>query len=328
MRRIITLLAVVAFVFAANGCKKDKNVTVERTGLVNFIGGDVLLIGKDGKEAKAAVGNEVKQGMKIKTVGKKSFADIYFGENAVKVLGDTVVEVQVLVTNVGTNGEESTFYVEKGQFFSKVGQKLAKDDKYMVKSPTTTAGVRGTDFLISEEEGKANVAVLDGSVEVLNNSLAGKEPVVVNDKEEVDVLAGQDMVKKQLSEDRMRALAILLEIKAMREEIWNKMREQREEIRKAVEDQRQVNKEMLEKQREGDKALVEDQKRRDQEMIGNIKDETKAMGEAAKGLAKDQMADAKNVDKDASKDEAIRQKEAMKPTIEKMKIDKDQFKTK
>ncbi|MGV7930282.1 MAG: FecR domain-containing protein [Spirochaetota bacterium] len=328
MRRIITLLAVVAFVFATTGCKKDKNVTVERTGLVNFIGGDVLLIGKDGKEAKAAVGNEVKQGMKIKTVGKKSFADIYFGENAVKVLGDTVVEVQVLVTNVGTNGEESTFYVEKGQFFSKVGQKLAKDDKYMVKSPTTTAGVRGTDFLISEEEGKANVAVLDGSVEVLNNSLAGKEPVVVNDREEVDVLAGQDMVKKQLSEDRMRALAILLEIKAMREEIWNKMREQREEIRKAVEDQRQVNKEMLEKQREGDKALVEDQKRRDQEMIGNIKDETKAMGEAAKGLAKDQMADAKNVDKDASKDEAIRQKEAMKPTIEKMKIDKDQFKTK
>ncbi len=49
------------------------------------------------------------------------------------------------------------------------------------------------------------------------------------------MISGKDMVKKQLSEDRMRALAILLEIKAMREEIWNKMREQREEIRKAVE---------------------------------------------------------------------------------------------
>ena len=114
--------------------------------------------------------------MKIKTVGKKSTAEIYFGENAVKVLGDTVVEIKTLVTYVDTNTEESNFYVEKGQFFSKVTQKLAKGDVYNVTSPTTTAGVRGTDFLISEEEGKGNVAVLDGNVEVLNNSLTGAAP--------------------------------------------------------------------------------------------------------------------------------------------------------
>lgn len=346
MKRVLSAVIIFAFVFVVSGCKKEKPAPVERQGLVNFITGDVKLVSKDGTENKATIGDAVKQGMKIKTVGKKSTAEIYFGENAVKVLGDTVVEIKTLVTYVDTNTEESNFYVEKGQFFSKVTQKLAKGDVYNVTSPTTTAGVRGTDFLISEEEGKGNVAVLDGNVEVLNNSLTGAAPVVVSNKEEVDIVPGQDMVKKQLSEDRLRALAILLEIKAMREEIWNKMRKQREEIRKAVEDQRQVNKEMLEKQREGDKALVEqqregdkgfveDQKRRDQEMIGTIKDETKSKGEEAKDLAKGQMADAKNVDKeaaknvdkDAAKDEAIRQKEAMKPTIEKMKIDKSQFKT-
>jgi hypothetical protein len=328
MKRVIAVAVALSFLVAGAGCKKAKTETVEREGLVNFLTGDVMLISKEGKEEKAKVGDAIKQGMKIKTVGKKSTAEIYFGENAIKILGDTIVEIKTLVTSVEAGSEESLFYVEKGQLFSKVAQKLSKGDSYNVKTPTTTAGVRGTDFLISEEEGKGNVAVLNGAVEVLNNSLADKPPVVVSDKEEVDVVAGEDMVKKQLSADRLRALQILAEIKAMREEIWNKMRQQREEIRKAVEDQRQVNKEMLEKQREGDKALVEDQKRRDREMIGTIKDETKALGDAAKDVAKGQMDAAKNVDKDASKDEAIKQKEGMKPSIEKFKVDKDQFKSK
>jgi len=327
MKRIISLACVFMLSTAVFFCKKEDNRSVERQGLVNFITGDVKLISKDGKEAPAAVGDAVKQGMKIKTVGKKSVAEIYFDENAVKVLGDTIVEVQALLTYVKDNRQETAFFVEKGQLFSKVGQKLAKGDSYNVKTPTTTAGVRGTDFLISEEEGKGNVAVLDGSVEVKNNSTPDKPPVVVEQKEEVDVLSGQDMVKKQLSEDRLRALNILLEIKAMREEIWQKMRDQREEIRKAVTDQKAANKEMLDKQREGDKALVEDQKKRDQEMIGNIKDETKEKGQEAKDLAKGQMDAAKDVDKDAAKDAAAKQKDAMKPQIEKMKINKDQFKT-
>ncbi len=327
MKRIVSLAVVLSFLFVTAGCKKEQKA-IEREGIVNFLTGDVTLISKEGKEDTAKIGDVIKQGMKIKTVGKKSSAEIYFGENAVKVLGDTVVEIKSLVTKVDTGNDENLFYVEKGQLFSKVAQKLSKGDSFSVKSPTTTAGVRGTDFLISEEEGKGNVAVLNGSVEVLNNSLANTPPVVVSDKEEVDVITGKDMVKKQLSEDRLRALQILADIKAMREEIWNKMRQQREEIRKAVEDQRQVNKEMLEKQREGDKALVEDQKKRDQEMIGNIKEETKGLGEAAKDAAKGQMDAAKNVDKDASKDEALKQKEAMKPSIEKFKVDKDQFKSK
>lgn len=325
MKRIVSLVAVISLCAIGFNCKKEDK-SVERQGLVNFIVGDVKLISKDGKENKANIGDAVKQGMKIKTVGKKSVAEIYFDENAVKVLGDTTVEITSLLTYVKDNRRETAFTVEKGQFFSKVTQKLAKGDSYVVKTPTTTAGVRGTDFLISEEEGKGNVAVLDGNVEVKNNTTPGKPPVIVASKEEVDVPTGKDMVKKQLSDDRLRALNILLEIKAMREEIWKKMEQQREEIRKAVEDQRQVNKEMLKKQREGDKALVEDQKKRDQEMMGKIKDETKDKGKEAKDLAKGQMDAAKDVDKDAAKDAAAKQKDAMKPQIEKMKINKDQFK--
>lgn len=328
MKKIIPFV-IIFFIFAGLSCKKDKKPeSVERQGIINLITGNVTVVAKDGREEKAKIGGTLTQGMKIKTEGKKSIAEIYFGENAVKILGDTIVEIKTLVTHLAANNEESSFYIEKGQFFSKVAQKLAKGDIYNVNTKTTTAGVRGTDFLISEEAGKSNVAVLDGSVEVLNNTRPDAKPLVVSDKEEVDVLEGKDMVKKQISADKLRMLNILLEIKAMREEIWNKMREQRAEILKAVEDQKQVNKDVLDKQREGDKALVEDQKKRDQEMIGNIKDDAKNKGEEAKGAAKSQMDDAKNVNKDAAKEEAEKQKEGMKPKIEKMKIDKDQFKSK
>jgi len=329
MKKIIPFV-VILFIFAGFSCKKVKKQTesAERHGIINLITGNVSIVTKEGKEEKAKVGDTLIQGMKIKTEGKKSIAEIYFGENAVKILGDTIVEIKTLVTHLATNTEESSFYVEKGQFFSKVAQKLGKGDIYNVNTKTTTAGVRGTDFLISEEAGKSNVAVLDGSVEVVNNTKPDAKPMVVSDKEEVDVLEGKDMVKRQISADRLRMLNILLEIKAMREEIWNKMREQRAEILKAVEDQKQVNKDVLDKQREGDKALVEDQKKRDQEMIGNIKDDAKNKGEEAKGAAKNQMEDAKNVNKDAAKDEAEKQKEGMKPKIEKFKVDKDQFKSK
>lgn len=326
MKRVTSIMLALLVAFTYTSCKKEKK-TVEREGVVNFLSGEVLLVSADGKENKASVGDAVKQGMKIKTVGKKSSAEIYFGENAVKVLGDTVVQIKTLMTELDSGGEKSSFFVEKGQFFSKVSQKLGKDDNYTVKTPTTTAGVRGTDFLISEEEGKGNVAVLNGNVEVLDNSRPDMTPLVVNDKEEVDVVPGSEMVKRQIEADRLRALNILLEIKAMREEIWNKMRQQREEIRKAVEDQRQANKEMLEKQREGDKALVEEQKARDREMMGEVKDITKQKGEEARDIAKGQMDAAKDVDKSAAKDEALRQKEAMKPKIEGFKYDKDKLKT-
>lgn len=333
MKRIISLLVITALALALASCKKEKKeVTVALEGYVNFINGDVSLIGADGKGAKAKIGDAVKQGMKIKTVGPKSVVDVYFGENAIKVLGNTVVEVKKLLQNAETNTENSELFVEKGRVFSKVAKKLAKGDIYEVKSPTTTAGVRGTDFLVTEEDGKGNIACLDGKIEVVNNTKTDTPPVVLNPKEEVDVLAGKDMVKKQLSEDKLRMLQILLEIKNIREDIRKQFEKQREEIRKYVVDQKEKDKTLLEQQKEGDKALVEDQKKRDREMIDGIKnnilDESKEKKDEAVKAAKGKMDDAKNVDMDGAKKTAEDQKDAMKPKIEKKLIDKDQFKVK
>ncbi|MDY6934565.1 MAG: FecR domain-containing protein [Spirochaetota bacterium] len=326
MKRVISFCVLLFIIIGLNCKKKDEFIDI--SGIINFINGDVKLILEDGKIIKANVGDEIRQGITLKTSGDKSFVDIYFGDNIVKVLGNTVVNIKRLLSNVNADTEEYQFFVEKGGMFSRVKRKLAKGDVYSVMTPTTTAGVRGTDFLVSEEDGQANVACLSGLVSVLNNSLTDTEPVVLEEREETDIIPGQNMVKKQISADRMRMLNILLEIKEMREEIRRKFEKQREEIRKHVVDQREKDKDILDKQREKDRSLVEDQKKRDQGLIKGIQDETEGLRDDVVGDAKGKMDEAKDVDKESAKKRAEDQKEAMKPKIEKFKFNKDQFKGK
>ncbi|MFW5770470.1 MAG: FecR domain-containing protein [Spirochaetota bacterium] len=329
MKKYVSILAVAGIsmlLITQVSCKKDKELTLAREGYVNFLSGNVMLVQADGSKTEAGIGDAIKEDMKISTDGKDSMAEIYIGENVIKVLGNTIINIEKLNTNIETNGEESLFVVEKGRVFSRVKQKLSKKDNYTVKTPTAIAAVRGTDFLVSQEDEKSNVACVEGLVAVLNQSLGSGEPMVLEDKEEVDVVEGKDMVKQQISADKMRMLNIISEIKDMRMEIRRKYEEQREEILQHVKDQKEKNKTMLEEQREKDKALVEDQKARDRALIDEAKGTADESAKESLDKAKDEMESARAVDKDESTSAAKEQMESTKPKIEKPKIDMDQFK--
>ena len=327
MKRIISIIAALVLIVGLNCKKEDKIVPIK--GIINFMTGEINLIDDKGNTRKASIGDEIFQGMKIESVGQKSFVDIFIGDYIIKVLGNTKIEVENLFEKVNDKGKEVKFSVEKGSLFSKITTKLAKEDKFEVRTSTAVAAVRGTEFLVSEEEGKSNVACLTGLVDVLNNSLKEDNTVQLHPKEETDIIPGENMVKKQISNDRLRMLNIMLEIKAMREDIRRRFEQQREEIRQHVIDQREKNKTMLEDQREKDKALVEDQKQRDRKNVEAIKGQTDEAAKEATDAARKQMEEVK-VDKNAAKQEAEEKMQSVKPTIDKdkFKIDKDQFKPK
>lgn len=311
------ILATAAILILNFNCKKEDE-TVHLKGLINFKAGKVILTDMEGKIRDAAIGDEIIQGMKIETIGEKSFVDIYIGDYIIKVIGDTVVEIDKLFENAVSGNRQVNLKMEKGTLFSRIKRKLARGDVYEIRTPTATAGVRGTDFLVTEEDGKANVACLEGLVAVLNNSLEGGEPVFLEKQEETDVIPGQNMVKRQLTADRLRILNIKTEIKALQKEIRQKFEKQREEIRQQVKDLKVKNKEMLEAQKEKDKAMVSEQKQSNSEMMEAAKDRAdEAAGEAV-SKAKEQMESVK-VDK-----------ESVKPAIDKdqFKVNKDQFKIK
>lgn len=272
-------------------CKKQDTIA-PREGLVNFTIGDVTIVSAGGQQA-AKVGDAIKEGMKIVTKGDKSQADVFFGENAIKILGNTSVDVKKLIANFTQNTEQTEIFVNNGGVFSKV-KKLSKNDDYVVKSPTTTAGVRGTEFLVEEQGGKANISCIEGKVECANNTKTDDPAVIIQQNEEVVIQPGQNMVKQQIDSDRLRMLNIVRNIQEMREDIRDKYLKQREDMRKQYEEQKQKFREDVQKQRDEDRARVEDQKSRDKANVDAVKGTAQQAAKDTVTETQSQMSAAKD----------------------------------
>jgi hypothetical protein len=297
-------LALIPFLVVSLYCKKDKNI--QREGIINFLTGTVTIIDKD-KKVKAQVGDMVSQGMRIET-GNKSFVDIYFDDNAVKILENSIVEISELEINVNENSEKTRFHIKQGKIFAKVAKKLAKNDRFLVSSPTATAGVRGTEFLVIEDGGTGVVATLKGKVEVKNEASPDQGAVIVPDKKEVVVEKDKEMTVRDLSaENRVLMENIMKNFQDMKKEIRERFEKKREEIRKAVEDQRQRNLESVEKQKKMDLENVERQKALDKANVDKLKViSDKTATDAQEGVQKQQQ-------------ESQEKLEGVKPTIKKFK---------
>jgi len=328
MKRIIIAGFIAMLVALGAGCQK-KQTEIAREGLVNFMSGEVFLItGTEKKPAK--VGDIVKQGMKVVT-GKKAFVDIYFGENAIKILENTVIEVKKLITNPVLNAEESELHLEKGRAFSKITQKLSKNDRYTVTTPTTVAAIRGTDFMVEEEKGKGKVSCIDGKVAVKDGTVEKSEFVEVKAGEEVEVDPGNPLSVKELSDlNRKNLQQIKQEIRQMQEDIRKRFEEERERIRQVVKDQKAQNREMMDKMKAENKQRVEDQKALDKANIDAIKGDMKGQREALKeGVDKQKEAnkgamdgvkpDVKKFSSDAS---GLKPDLNVKPVIKKQTVEK------
>lgn len=301
MKRIgIALLLFVTVLYLAS-CTKSKPATVNYDGLINFVTGDVKLI-TNGNAVAAKIGDSVKQGMTIKT-GPKAVVDVFFGDNVVRILENSSVVMTELVRNVADNKENTEFYVENGKMFSKVSRKLSDGEKFKISTPTSVAAVRGTEFAVSEDEGKSNVACIDGVVIVKESGSDDSTYQEVPAGKEANLEKGKPVSIADIKEqNRANIQKIKDDIKAIREDIRKKFEEQREEIRKAVVEQKAK-----------DKQAVEDQKAKDKENVQAIKDATKVQADEIKG-----DIDAKREEqKDAVKNFEKTDTKSVKPEIKK-----------
>ena len=334
MKKTAVLISVFAMLIAV-GCKKEEKrpLAVAVNGIVNFTVGKVTIDNK-GAVADAKPGDTISEGMKITTVGPKSIAEIYIGENALKITGNSSLVVARCAIVDG--GYVTDLTVEKGGVFSKISKKLEKNDSFNVKTRTAVAAVRGTEFMVEDLESGSNIACVDGKVEVADAQNPEKS-VTLDQKEEVTVQTGADLVKQQIASDKLRQLQILADIKDIQQDIKQKyedqkadMRQQfekqREEIRQAVVDQKAKDAEMVQKQKDDDAARVEAQKAVDKANIDAIKGTTDAAAADSVNAAK-AAADATKIDTASAKTAADEQRASVKPEIKKTKIDPNQFKT-
>ncbi len=282
------LFAVFFFLIVLNSCSKNEK-TIPNNGIINFISGKVSVI-ENGKKIPAMTGLIVKESMVIET-GSKSLADIYFGSSVIRVLGNSSVSMKKLTKEINSNNEIMEFYVEKGQLFSRVSRKLKQGERYRVSTPTVTAGVRGTEFMVDENRGKGKISCIEGVVAVRKAGDTSGTPVEVRAGKEAVLGENNSLSVNDLKEENIeRIRKIRDEIKDIQKDIRDKFEKQRDEIRQQVSDQKDKNRQM-----------VQDQKTKDKENVEKIKEETKLKSDAIKADTQAKKDEAKNAVKGFNK---------------------------
>jgi hypothetical protein len=312
MKKLSVLLIIIS-VFIISGCGKKKQEVNVRAGMINFMVGEVYLVSKEKHPVPAKLGDAVIKGMKIITYDKAT-VEVYFGENVIKILGNSSVEVMELIGD-DKSGEKTDLFVENGKVFTKISKKLMKGDDFNIKTPTATAGVRGTDFMVNENEGKSNIACLDGKVVVSNAATPAVKSVELNAGQEVTVEPGKPMTVKELSLNNKKMIEdIKKDIKNIQDDIRKQFEKQREEIRQYVIDQKEKNRQMIEDQKALDKKNIDDQKAGDRANIDAIKGSSDAEKVRSSEAVNRQKDDQKNL-MDGVKPDI--NKQSVKPEIKK-----------
>ncbi|MCL1910659.1 MAG: FecR family protein [Leptospirales bacterium] len=168
------------------------------TPVVRFVLGEAFLLKGDSK-TPLKVGDSV-NAVKLET-GANSLIDIAFGTNILRVLEKSVVDIKEF-------SEKTDIFLSKGGVFSNVGKKLAKDDSYVVATPTTTAAVRGTDFLVRADSGTSLAACLNGKLAVSKTD--GSQTVELNAGQEIEAEQGKHFQPKELSEENRNRMRDIL----------------------------------------------------------------------------------------------------------------------
>ncbi len=185
---IIIILAFTAL--QLTNCSSEEKSITGNDGLVNFVTGDVKAI-SDNVTSTVNTGDKIIGGMTIKT-GVKSIVEIQFQGSVIRINEKSSTVMTELTKNLKDNSENTGIYVENGQALFKVTRKLTSNEKFNVNTPTSVAGVRGTEFIVTSDNDKSTISCVEGKVAVRKSSgndsdfvmvEAGREAVVEKDKE-------------------------------------------------------------------------------------------------------------------------------------------------
>ena len=176
--------------------------------------------------------------VKDTVITKKGRVNIQIGKGAIiRMTRFTSVKMTRLLKI--SNSQKIDLDLQKGQLYSKIIKKLDKDSNFNVKTPTVTAAVRGTEFIVSEVppgtkayDISKGVYVNVGSVAV--NSEEGDESAVVNQGEQLDTSTAAGYKKQILTSYMKEKMRIFHELKLMKEKQYEMLREQHEKNRNLI----------------------------------------------------------------------------------------------
>jgi outer membrane protein assembly factor BamB len=255
----------------------------------------------------------VEAGDLIKTKSD-SFTEIQFMDFGIIRIQENT---ELIVQNLHLQEEQSkaNMKLNKGKMLAKVS-KLSKGEEFEVRTSTALAGVRGTEFMVKQEEGSdtASFAVKEGKVSVIPIEVADKIDKLKGElKTEVarDILDEIGVPEILITEDREVELDIkeveqvAKSYEEMSEEIEEKVREIDEKVAAIEEKQEIVDKEIVDKEESGtvEQAEVIEESLKE---IEEIKAEVEELKEEVIAVSEEKVEEAeKGIEKSVEVSKAV-----------------------
>lgn len=165
-------------------------------GVFMVVKGDVQILKEGAAPEKAKVGSKIHPGQTVAT-GADSRAKIVMSDrNVVNVSPDTKLLIEKYENDPKKGTKDVEMKLIEGKVRNNVEQKYdGEKSKFIIKTPTAVAGVRGTQFMtsFSPRTGMTQIVTMKGAVSFSSlgkNGLPVGPPVMVNKGETASAAAG------------------------------------------------------------------------------------------------------------------------------------------
>lgn len=325
MKRILLILCIlVGFIYLSDCKDKKKENKSLQAGIVTFSKGDTKLLSKEGKEKKIQKDMFFFKDDTIIT-GKDGIVDIQLMDGIViRVKQNTKLRLQDIIVGDNSNTIKAKMKLESGKVFAKTDKKLAADSSFSISTPTFVAGIRGTEFIVEDSDGKDQTLVSDGAVNIEtldeNGNPTGKESTIEKGHKGIiskDAIQNADLTAEELAELREDSQSI--------SSITEDARQRMQEIIQTLDDQKAINRDILEEQMQKNNTELNDLKDKNQQLLDEQKQKNNDAINETTGKAneqKNELKDKTKAETDEVKGKANSELEEMK---NKNKIDKSQF---
>lgn len=197
MRKAAVLLVSVAVIFIlVGGLMTQSLLVLQRVAAVKEVKGEAWVKPRRQDEFIALAGRQrVQAGDTVKT-GKDGEVELYWLDGTrIKVGADTLMTVLKCQINTATKSETSMFKLDVGRLWIRVLKVLSHKSKFEIKTPTATAGVRGTVFSVAvTPDGVTSISVREGQVAVeaegATGSIAANQMASTNEGLKPNALPG------------------------------------------------------------------------------------------------------------------------------------------
>ena len=288
-----------------NNCKEKADLSKESFLLVLSKKGDVVLL-RNNQEMAVQASSFVMKGDTIRT-GEASGMDLEFPNGALlRIKERTSISINSILSQEDTQVEIA---LNRGKIFSKIKNKLKDKESFRIKTPTMIAGVRGTEFSVSEEE-IPKIMVLEGEVSAEKES-SPIVPVSAGKKAEGEMLEISDLSpeeKKELESDSMSLIPSTGEFKENAQRLLTDFKESQKTL---IEDQKTKNQDDLKGQKERNQNELESQKESNRENLNTQKEKNNEELGNQSGKDKSNLSEEKESGKKESSDIKAKGKDAI-----------------